>query len=145
MDCSDLRDDPPGRSEPVGEKPARVLAAVSDLMFVSKIAAAARLAGCPVEFFRQTEKLAENLKEAIPAEPCLVIVDLNEKSLDPVTLIAGLKAAPETRRVQVIAYLSHVQHELKREAEKAGADLVLPRSVFSQNLYDLLRQHSCHL
>ena len=141
MDCKDLRDAPAPDMEAAGEKPIRVLAAVSDLMFVAKIAAAAKQAGCPVEYFRQAEKL----KAAIPAEPCIVVVDLNEKALDPVALIQGLKAAPETRRAQVISYLSHVQHELKREAEKAGADLVLPRSVFSQNLYDLLRQRSCHL
>ena len=141
MDCKDSRDLPAGDPEPAREKSVRVLAAVSDLLFLSKISAAARQAGCPVEFFRH----AERLEEAIPAEPCLVIVDMNEKALDPVALIARLKAAPETKHAQVIAYLSHVQHELKREAEKAGADLVLPRSVFSQNLYDLLRQHSCHL
>ena len=141
MDCTDLRDDRKGESAPVGEKPVRVLAAVSDLIFLSKISAAARQAGCPLEFFRQAEKL----KEAIPGDPCIVIVDLNNTGIDPVALIAELKAAPKTDHAQVIAYLSHVHHELKREAEKAGADLVLPRSVFSQNLYDLLRQHSCHL
>jgi CheY-like chemotaxis protein len=141
MDCKDFRDPAAARAEAAVEHAVRVLAGVSDLMFVSKISAAARQVGCPVEFFRQPDKL----KEAIPAEPCIVIVDLNEKGLDPVALIANLKAAPETRHAQVIAYLSHVQHELKREAEKAGADLVLPRSTFSQNLYDLLRQRSCHL
>ena len=109
-------------------------------MFVSKISAAAKQTGCPVEYFRQTEKLTA----AIPAEPCIVIVDLNNGGLDPVALIASLKAAPETRHAQVISYLSHVQIDLQREAEKAGADLVLPRSTFSQNLYDLLRQRSCH-
>ena len=141
MDCNDLRDAPAPNREAAAQKPVRILAVVSDLMFVSKISAAAKQAGCPVEYFRQSEKL----KQASSAAPCIVIVDLNEKGLDPVALIANLKAAPETRHVQVIAYLSHVQHELKREAEKAGADLVLPRSTFSQNLYDLLRQHTCHL
>ena len=119
----------------------RVLAAVSDLMFVSKIAAAAKQAGCTAEFFRD----AETLTTAAAGSDRIVIVDLNNNSLDAVALIARLKASPATRQATVIAYLSHVQHDLKREAEKAGADLVLPRSVFSQNLYDILRQRSCHL
>lgn len=139
MDCKRLREKSP--RQPAEAPPHRVLAAVSDLMFVSKISAAAKQAGCPLEFFRQAEKL----KEAIPGDPCIVIVDLNNTALDPVALISTLKSNPETQPAQVIAYLSHVQHELKREAEKAGADLVLPRSTFSQNLYDLLRQRSCHL
>lgn len=141
MECRDRADLPKTPDGLTGEKAVRVLAAVSDLIFVSKIAAAARQAGCSVEFFRQ----AERLRKAISTGSCIVIVDLNESSLDPVALVASLKAAPETRQAQIIAYLSHVQHELWRKAEEAGADLVLPRSVFSQNLYDLLRQHSCHL
>jgi len=139
MDCKDLKDIP-ATATVAAERPIRVLAAVSDLIFASKIAAAAKQAGCPLEFFREPVKL----KAAISSEPCVVIVDLNEKCLDPVALIVSLKAAPETCHAQVISYLSHVQIELKREAEKAGADLVLPRSTFSQNLYDLLRQRSCH-
>jgi len=139
MDCKDLRDQ---AAQPPASEPPRVLAAVSDLMFVSKISAAAKQAGCPVEFFCDGEKLKQ---AAAAASPCLVIVDLNDTRFDSVPLIANLKDNPATRQATVIAYLSHVQHELKREAEKAGADLVLPRSAFSQNLYDILRQRSCHL
>ncbi|HWP84154.1 MAG TPA: response regulator [Terriglobia bacterium] len=139
MDCKDLRE--PGSDVRATQPPVGALAAVSDLLFVSKISAAARQAGCPIEYFQDAEKL----RQRVLAGPCLVLVDLNNPALDPVALISSLKSAPETRHAQVIAYLSHVQHELKREAEKAGADLVLPRSTFSQNLYELLRQHSCHL
>lgn len=141
MDCQERRNAPEGEMEPSRVPAVRVLAAVSDLIFISKISAAARQAGCSVEFFRQAEKL----KAAIRTEPCIIIVDLNGTGFDPLALLADLKATPEARHAKVIAYLSHVQHELKREAETAGADLVLPRSVFSQNLYDLLRQRSCHM
>ena len=139
MDCKDLRDQPSEDTAPT--QPLRVLAAVSDLMFVTKISAAAKQAGCPVQFFRDPEGLAR----AVDGSPCLVIVDLNNAPMNPVALIAGLKANPSTQPATVLAYLSHVQHELKREAGKAGSDLVLPRSAFSQNLYEILRQRSCHL
>jgi len=141
MDCNDLKDDPAGRPETPQTQPARVLAAVSDLIFVSKISAAARQAGCTIEYFRDPEKLMQ----AASGQPCTVIVDLNGIGLDPIALIASLKSDATTRPAQIIAYLSHVQHELRREAEKAGADLVLPRSEFSQNLLEILRQRSCHL
>ena len=139
MDCKDLAYSS-GLSH--NEKPPlRVLAAVSDLFFTAKISAAAQQLGLPVEFLRDEEKLRKQAESA----PSLVIVDLNNSTLDPIALIAKLKANPSTQQVQVIGFLSHVQQELKREAEKAGCDLVFPRSVFSQQLYDLLRQRSCHL
>ncbi|MBI3933211.1 MAG: response regulator [Acidobacteria bacterium] len=141
MDCKDLREDPRAASVFAETPPLQILAAVSDLIFVSKISAAAKQAGCPVEFCRDSQKLMT----AISGKSCLIIVDLNNTALDPVALISSLKSNPETQQAQVIAYLSHVQHELKREAEKAGADLVLPRSIFSQNLLEILRQRSCHL
>jgi CheY-like chemotaxis protein len=138
MDCKDRNE---ALAPAAGDNPVRVFAAVSDLLFATKISVAARQAGCSVEFIRKTGSLAD----AIPSEPCLVIVDLNEQSLDPIALITNIKTTTHGRNTQVIAFLSHVQLDLKREAEKAGADLVLPRSVLSQNLYDLLRQRSCHL
>jgi CheY-like chemotaxis protein len=140
MDCRDLQEDPPpGTPE---AQPRRILAAVSDLLFTSKISAAAKQLGLPVEFFRDREKLCQ---AAASGAPGLVLVDLNNSTLDPIELIAVLKADPSTQPAQVIGYVSHVQHERRREAEKAGCDLVLPRSVFSQNLIELLRQRSCHI
>jgi DNA-binding NarL/FixJ family response regulator len=73
----------------------------------------------------------------------VVLIDLNDHGFHPIEVIGRLKAAPD-RPVEIIAFVSHVQGDLIREAQKAGCDLVLPRSVFSQQLDDLLRQRSCH-
>ncbi len=117
-----------------------ILAAVQDMFFAAKITAAAKRAGVEVRYVLDE-------KELLGAEPPpqMIIVDLNNSSLNPVELIGKLKADPTAREVRVIGFLSHVQQDLKREAELAGCDLVLPRSVFSQNLEDLLRGRSCHL
>ena len=139
MDCKDQLD--VQTADATARPPLRVLAAVSDLLFVSKISAAAKQSESPAQFFRDPAAL----KNAVPGEACLIIVDLHNTSLDPVALIASLKQDPATAHAPVVAYLSHVRVDLKREAERAGADLVLPRSVFSQNLVEMLRQRSCHL
>jgi CheY-like chemotaxis protein len=137
MDCRDLRQ----ADEASAETPrVRILAAVSDLLFVAKISAAARQVGAPAEFFGNAEALQRSA-----VGPAIILVDLNHASLDPLALIRNLKQDPATREVPVIGFVSHVQHERKREAERAGCDLVLPRSVFSQNLNELLRQRSCHI
>ena len=122
----------------------RFLAAVQDIFFVAKITAAAKRVGVNVDFIREEEKLLQ----AAASSPSVVIIDLNNSGLNWAELVRKLKATPpksDVQGVQIIAYLSHVQRDLMREAQKAGCDLVLPRSVFSQQLDDLLRQRSCHL
>ena len=119
----------------------RILAAVNDLFFVGKITAAAQRTGVAVEFVRgEAEVLQKTADSGV-----ILLLDLNDARLHPVSLIAKLKADPLRKTVRVIGYLSHVQEDLKREADQAGCDLVLPKSVFSQQLDDLLRQRSCHL
>ncbi len=123
------------------EVPVRILAAVTDLFFVGKIIAAAKRVGVPVEFVRSEPELLQKT-ESLPA---MLLLDLNEARLNPLSLVARLKDDPLRRDVRVIAFLSHVQTDLRRAADQAGCDLVLPRSVFSQQLDDLLRERSCHL
>ena len=124
---------------------SRVLAAVQDLFFMGKITAAAKRVGVPVEFVRQETELFQKTEAITGLLPGLLIVDLNNATPDPIEMIARLKADPLRKQVRIIGFLSHVQQDLKRRADQAGCDLVLPRSVFSQQLDDLLRQHSCHL
>jgi DNA-binding NarL/FixJ family response regulator len=128
----------------VEKRERRFLAAVQDIFFAAKITAAAKRVGVNVDFIREEEKLLQ----AAASSPSVVIIDLNNFGLNWAELVRKLKAAsPDggVQDVQIIAYLSHVQRDLMREAQKAGCDLVLPRSVFSQQLDDLLRQRSCHL
>ena len=130
------------------ESPVRILAAVNDLFFVGKITAAAKRVGVPVKFVRseadllqKTESLSDSSSKLLPA---MLLVDLNDARLDPVAMVSRLKADPQRKEVRVIGFLSHVQTDLKRAADQAGCDLVLPRSVFSQQLDDLLRQQGCY-
>ena len=114
----------------------RVLAVLQDLLFTVKIADAAKRNGLGVQFVKTHD-------EAIAAaqdQPLLIIMDLNA-NLDPVELIRELKAG-ETSKVPVIAFVSHVQGELKQQAHDAGADMVMARSAFSTNLPQILRRHA---
>jgi CheY-like chemotaxis protein len=128
-------------NKPEEQRPVRILAAVNDLFFVGKITAAAQRTGVPVEFVRRESEVLERTSDSA----AMLLLDLNDSRLNPLSLVARLKADPLRKGVRVIGYLSHVQEDLKREADKAGCDLVLPKSVFSQQLDDLLRQRSCHL
>ena len=116
----------------------RILALVGDLMFTVKITEAAKRNGMQVEYVKTDEDFAEKVKQ----KPRLVIMDLNIHTAQPVELIQTLKSDPETKQVSVLGYVSHIQGDLKLKAQEAGADLVLARSAFTQNLPQLLKRHS---
>lgn len=116
----------------------RVLVVVEDLLFVVKIADAAKRSGLDAQFVK-TEQDA--LASAAAEPPLLVIVDLNANSVDPIDLITKLKNG-ERKKMPVIAFVSHVQGELKQRAHDAGADMVMARSAFSTNLPQILKRHS---
>lgn len=115
----------------------RVLAVVEDLLFTVKIADAAKRTGMDVQFV----KTEQDALAALESNPLLIILDLNANSVDPVSLIRKLKAG-ETSKASVIAFVSHVQGELKQQAHEAGADMVMARSAFSTNLPQILKRHA---
>jgi CheY-like chemotaxis protein len=116
-----------------------ILALVDDLFFTTKIGATAKNCGIPVEIVKTKEALIERVRVG-PAD--LIIVDLNGRTTNPVEAIQALKSDPELRSRPILAFLSHVQVELKERALAAGCDVVIPRSLFSQRLAEILTEHS---
>jgi hypothetical protein len=57
-------------------------------------------------------------------------------------LIAKLKGNAETKDISLIGYLSHIQGELKLQAQAAGCDMVLARSALSLNMLQIFKRHS---
>ena len=116
----------------------RVVAVVDDLFFTVKILDAAKRAGVAMEFVK-SELDAVN---AARTGPVLMILDLNCGAVDPLHLIAALKGDAETKRINLVGYISHVQGELKLQAQQAGCDMVLARSAFSLNLPQILKRYA---
>ncbi len=116
----------------------KILAVLDDLFFTVKINESAKRAGMPIVFV----KSEQDALEQAGAKPALIIIDLNCGKIAPLELIEKLKSNPETKPISVIGYLSHVQGELKQQAQEAGCDMVLARSAFSQNLPQILKRHT---
>jgi CheY-like chemotaxis protein len=113
----------------------RVIAAVSDMLFASKIRGTAEHLSVTVEFARSADALFDAAKTEAPS---LIILDLHATQLDPFALAARLKADEQLRGVPVVAFFSHVQTELQRRAEEAGIEHILPRSAFTKRLPEIL-------
>jgi PleD family two-component response regulator len=116
----------------------RILAVLDDLFFRVKIEDAAKRAGLAIDFVKSEKEAFEKAAQ----DPLLIILDLNCLSVQPLALIAALKANEATRGVSVLGYVSHVQVELKQKAHDSGCDTVLARSALSQNLPQILRRHA---
>ena len=68
--------------------------------------------------------------------PSVVLIDLEAQGISPAALIAQIKEKdPE---LPVIVYGSHVEKDQMAQAQKSGADHVLPRSEFSNDLAQIL-------
>ena len=114
---------------------AVILAIIDDLMFTSKVKAAAAHLGVPISFARSS---AAALAEMRSAPPTLVILDLNNPRTDPLGTVGQMKADPLLTKIPIVGYASHVQTDVIEAARKAGVDDVLARSAFTQRLPEIL-------
>ena len=119
---------------------SRIFAFIEDLFFMAKIQETARKLNVKVEFVKSDKDLMEKMQQNGDEKPSLIIFDLNNNSVKPLTLIPKLKSKLK-KGTSIIGFLSHVQGDLKQKAHEVGCDMVLPRSAFSQNLPQLLRRH----
>jgi CheY-like chemotaxis protein len=113
----------------------RVIAAVSDMLFASKIRGTAEHLNVTVDFARSADALFDAAKTEVPA---LIILDLHDARLDPFALAARIKSDDQLRAVPLVAFFSHVETELQSRAVQAGVEHVLPRSVFTRRLGEIL-------
>ena len=114
-----------------------ILAVLDDLMFSSKIKTAANQLGVALTFARSTEgALAAMRKDA----PSLVIFDLNNGRLNPLGIVAAMKADASLAAIPTLGYASHVQTDVINAARHAGVGEVLARSAFAMQLGDILKR-----
>ena len=101
-----------------------IVALVDDLLFGSRIRAAAEAAGRRVTFVRQDDRVEDALRADAAS---LVIVDLARAgAADAIRAVRSLSGA----RIPIVAFASHVRADLIADARAAGADRVLARSAF---------------
>ena len=123
-----------------GQVAPRIFAYIDDLFFLAKINETAKKLNLKVDFVKTDKEVLDAVEES-GEKPSLIMVDLNNLGIKPLTLIPKLKSKLK-KETNIIGFLSHVQGDLKIKASEAGCDMVLPRSAFSANLPNLLRRHA---
>jgi CheY-like chemotaxis protein len=113
----------------------KILAAVEDLLFRSKISETASSLGIEAAFPRNPKRLLEALRES---PPDLLVLDLNSARFEPLELLMSVKSESATRAISTVGFLSHVQKDLALAAREAGCDRVVARSAFTKDLPQIL-------
>ncbi len=115
---------------------ADAIAVVSDLIFATKISGTAHAVGINTMIVSTTKALGAALDAG---DVGLVIVDMSLADGEASAALQSVASHPS--RPTSVAFYSHVQSELREAAEQAGADLIMARSKFNEQLPQLLRQY----
>ena len=102
---------------------AAVLALVPDMLFGSKVQAMLEAAGHEVEMAQSETDVWDQI-----AGSDVLVVDLTTDDVDGAKLLDTLRTGGEANDLKALAFYSHVDVDVRREAEEAGFDLVVPRS-----------------
>lgn len=108
----------------------RVLAAIPDLFFGSKVTGAAAALGIRVQFASSRKALLDGAA----SEPDLIIVDLDAKALDPFGSISEILARRQASHPPLIAFANHVHGAALERARQAGCDQVLTKGALASGL-----------
>jgi hypothetical protein len=105
-----------------------------DLMWMSRVMAEAKEAGCKIVPARTVEKLVQVMEQQGVKT---VLLDLGQAEVgqDPTPLVKKLQEAGVER---IVAYGSHIETELLHLARAAGCHPVLARSKMAAQLGNLM-------
>ena len=73
--------------------------------------------------------------------PDAVFVETGFSSLDAGEIVQKLKSNASTRRIPVVVFGDSLRADLLQDAKEAGADLVLPKAAFREQLPGLFRHY----
>jgi hypothetical protein len=112
---------------------AQILAFIPDLLFGSRVQAALSTAGHDVVLVADANGVRERLADA-----AVFVVDLTDEPVARAGLVESLSADGSLKGCATLAFYSHVEAEVRDIAEKAGFDLVVPRSRMAREGTDLI-------
>lgn len=104
---------------------ARTVVLIADLLFGSRVQGDLRAAGHDVQLVGAREQLQSRL-----AGCEVLVIDLNDERLEGPQMVEALLAgaSEEAARPRTLGFYSHVDVETRARAQRAGFDLVVPRS-----------------
>lgn len=103
---------------------ARVVVLIGDLLFGSQVKGSLVAAGHEVELVSDEKRTRERLANA----PAVLVVDLVDEDLGGAELVESWAREGVLGQTRTLGFYSHVDASARELAERAGFDLVIPRS-----------------
>ena len=119
---------------------ARVVALVPDLLFGSQVRGTLMAAGYEVELVADETRLRDRLGDAVAPAVATLVVDLTNDALDGPALVEALSAEGVLAQTRTLGFYAHVDVSVRERAERAGFDLVIPRSRMAREGAALVRR-----
>ena len=107
---------------------ARVVTFTADLLFGSRVQGSLAAAGEDVELVSDRESLHAAVAEAGAGAPEVLVVDLTDAALRGAEEVRALHDGGALSHTRTLGFYSHVEAEARERAQRAGFDLVVPRS-----------------
>jgi DNA-binding NarL/FixJ family response regulator len=119
---------------------ARVVALVPDLLFGSQVQGMLAAAGDEVELVGEEDRLRDRLRDAAVPAVAVLVVDLTTDALDGPALVKALSGEGVLAQTRTLGFYAHVDVSVRERAERAGFDLVVPRSRMAREGAELVRR-----
>jgi DNA-binding NarL/FixJ family response regulator len=119
---------------------ARVLALTADLLFGSRIQGDLSATGDEVELIGDEARLRTRLGDADRPVADVLVVDLTDAELDGAGIVETLAGEGALSSVATLGFYSHVDVQARERAERAGFDLIVPRSRMAREGAVLVRR-----
>jgi hypothetical protein len=121
---------------------ARVFALTADLLFGSRVQGDLAAAGHDVELVANGSRLKARLSDSSAHRPAVLVVDLTDGDLDGTGIVESLQAGGQLGSTRTLGFYSHVEVLARERAERAGFDLVVPRSRMAREGAELVARLS---
>ena len=106
-----------------------------DLLFGSKLEGGLTAAGHTVDRLDDEAGVRASL-----AASRVLVVDLTDDAVERAAMVEAMGAAGELEGVRTLGFYAHVEVDVRRRAEAAGFDLVVPRSRMAREMAALVER-----
>lgn len=115
--------------------PKTILVAITDIFFYTKVRDALLPDGYRLEKARAQQDI---LEKASSSNPALVLLDMNDRTIDAFQALETLKADPRLSSIPVLAYANHEEVDTWNRARALGVTKIVSRNEFSARTRDLV-------
>jgi DNA-binding NarL/FixJ family response regulator len=122
-------------------KRPKAIALITDLFFAMRVSNSAKQSGSPIRIVDSASNIVSSEEFAIhiaSEQPKLIILDLNA-ALPWREWLVGAKSNSSVSTIPWLAFGSHKDSKLLKEAKQLGIDKVLARSKFTEELPNLFK------